>query len=611
MFRGAPHAARRSFTPTPEPEPPTARALLELGATVQGDWGDSIRRIVQLDAEMLRVERVTFWSFGDETSSIHCDAGYVVSSRSFERGATLLESDHRAYFEALRGARMLSVEDVDVDARTHGLRDYSAIRRIVSMLNIPIWVDGRLSGVLCHEHVGTRRRWSPAEEEFAIGAGQVVASSLAARAQTLAESAARRAAFLDTVSRLILPSLDKREIASRVVGLVVPRFADFAIVWALSREGALELVASTHGEPSVRDLVEEAARAVVAESRPPGLTYVVGESQSVLLPDVSTATLEQLGPVQSKYMVKLGVRTIMAVPLTVAGKTFGALALFASDRHYRSEDLALAEAVAERAAAALENARLYDMAQQAIHARDEFLILAAHELRTPLTALQLFAHGARFAGGRGSAAEEAARGEALARQVQRLSALVERMCDATRIRADGIALGLSTCDLAEIVKERAVAAMDRARRRRSVVAVRAQSPVLGGWDRVRVAQLLDELLDNAIKFGDDKPIEIALDRDGKQALLTVRDQGLGIPADRVSSVFSPFERAVPKEQFAGLGLGLYIAAAIAEAHGGSIDVASCAGQGTTMVVRLPIELPSPATKGITRPGDSSTWSTVR
>ena len=179
------------------------RALLELASTAHGDWNASIRQIIQFDAEMLHVERVSFWSFGDEKASIRCDAGYIASARCFEHGATLLESDQRAYFAAIRNAPILSVEDVAADPRTNELRDYAALRKIASVLDIPVWVEGRLSGVLCHEHVGSRRRWRPAEEDFAMGAGQVVASTLVARAHTLAEAAARRAAFLDSVSRLI------------------------------------------------------------------------------------------------------------------------------------------------------------------------------------------------------------------------------------------------------------------------------------------------------------------------------------------------------------------------------------------------------------------------
>ncbi len=564
------------------------RGLLELASTAHRDWSTSIRQVLLFDAEMLRVERASFWSIGDDNSSLRCDAGYIASTRSFERGATLLQRDQPAYFDAIGRSRILSVADVGVDPRTSDLREYSAARRIASVLDVPVWVDGRLSGLLCHEHVGRHRRWRPAEEDFAMGAGQVVASTLVARAQTLAETAARRAAFLDTISRLILPSLNMGEVASRVVDQVVPRFADFAMIWSTHADGALEPAAATHADVRLHEVVSQAAQAAVAGGLNPGLNYVVAQGQSLLYPVVSDAMLDRLPPAQRDRAIQLGLRSVITVPLAVGGATFGAMAWFSSTRPFQSEDLALAEAVAERLAAGLENARLYTMAHEAIRARDEFLVLVAHELRTPLTALQLLAHD-MHPGRSSGAPADAARTAALDRQVHRLGALIERLCDASRIRTEGMVLARDPCDLAAIVAARAGALVERGRRGGSAIVVRTDATLSGQWDGARMGQLVDELLDNAVKFGEGKPIEVTLGRDGGDATLTVRDHGAGIPADRLSIVFSPFERAVPKEHFGGLGLGLHIVKSIVEAHGGSIAATSRPGQGTTMIVRLPIE----------------------
>jgi signal transduction histidine kinase len=313
------------------------------------------------------------------------------------------------------------------------------------------------------------------------------------------------------------------------------------------------------------------------------------QGQSLLYPDVAPISLERLGAAQRARALALSARTIIAVPLTLAGKTVGVLSLCATDRHYRSEDLTLAEEVAERVAVAFENARLYEVAQRAIHARDEFLVLAAHELRTPLTALQLLALDQRRKTSRGAGPDPTVRAEALCRQVKRLVSLVEHMLEAVRIRADGVSLEVEACDLATIVGGRVAAAEERARREGCALTVRSESCVEGRWDRVRVAQVFDELLGNALKFGAGKPIEIAVDSDQGQALLAVRDHGVGIPADSLTAIFSPFERAVSREHFGGLGLGLFIARAVVEAHGGSIEVTSRPERETTFVVRLPME----------------------
>jgi signal transduction histidine kinase len=565
-----------------------ARALLELASSAHGDFGASIRHLVQFDAELLRVERVTFWSIGEDSSSLRCEAGYVVSSRLFERGATLLEADHLAYFEALRHARLLSVEDVEKDPRMRDLRGYSAVRNIASTLNVSVWVDGRLAGVLCHEHVGPRRRWTPSEEDFAMGAAQVVASTLAARAQTQAETVARRASFLDDVSRHILPSLDARDVARRAVDLVVPKLADCAVVWGATALGALEPLASTHADPAARHLVAEGALAAVTTSSPVGLKYVVGQGQSMLVANVNPSLLASFDDEQAARLDRLRIRTMMTVPLSTAGRAAsGAMSFFATDRHYRSEDLALAEEVGRRVGAGLENARLHETARQAILARDEFLMLAAHELRTPLTSLQLLAEHPIRRGEHGKDTS-GARGVAMARQVRRLGALVEHMLDAARIRGEGVVLTRESFDLARLVQGRVDASAERAGSAGCAIAVLAEQPVVGRWDRARLAQLVDHLLDNAIKFGAGKGVEVGLMSDGSEAVLTVRDHGPGIPDDRRAFLFSPFERAVPKEHFGGLGLGLYIARAIAVAHGGSIEVSTWLGNGSSFVVRLPV-----------------------
>jgi signal transduction histidine kinase len=111
--------------------------------------------------------------------------------------------------------------------------------------------------------------------------------------------------------------------------------------------------------------------------------------------------------------------------------------------------------------------------------------------------------------------------------------------------------------------------------------------VKGQWDAVRLGKALDELLDNAIKFSEGTAVEVTLRRQGEDVLVSVHDHGAGVPPDRIGSIFSPFERAVSRQHFGGLGLGLFVARAIVEAHGGSLDVASPPGGGATFTLRLP------------------------
>jgi signal transduction histidine kinase len=571
----------------PPSELNVARALLELTSSTRGDWAECIRHVIQFDAEVLHLERVSFWSLDAQKTRIRCDEGYVASLRSFESGAMLFRADLPAYFDALLEARIIDVEDVQTDGRMRGLEEYFRTRRIGAMLDVPVWVDGTLVGVLCHEHVGSARRWTASDRDFAMGAGQVVASTLVARAQTRAETAARRAIFLDDVSQRALQSLDKREIANRVIEVLVPGIADVAGVHVLE-DGALKCIA-TGAKPSLTGLAEEVERDLEAVGDTNLLAArVFREHQSLLVPDITPAVLDHYGvnPFHRGLVDRFGFRSAMAVPLGVAGRVFGTIAFFATDRHYGTDDLTLAKGIATRVGAALENARFYAMAREAIRGRDELIVLASHELRTPLSSLQLLVEHKRRNHEQGGQAHDK-RDEAIARQVHRLTALVERMLDAVRAQAEGISLELEVFDLKTLVENAVESAKERAARAGSPIQLHAES-VAGVWDRGQISKAVDELLDNAVKFGGGRPIEVILRRNGSEAVLDVRDEGDGIPADRVRSLFSPYERAASIRNFGGLGLGLSLVKGIVQAHGGTVTVATRHGEGSTFEARLPI-----------------------
>jgi signal transduction histidine kinase len=291
---------------------------------------------------------------------------------------------------------------------------------------------------------------------------------------------------------------------------------------------------------------------------------------------------------QRLALAQLGARSAMVVPLAVANKTFGALTFLASTRRYGGDDLELAEEVGDRVGWALENARLYAIAREAIRARDDFLILASHELRTPLTSLQLLAEDALRRGQRSGDAREEKRCRAIVHQVLRLGALVERMLEALQFRNEGIVISPQSCDLAAILEICVASAAQRAERAGCEITLDAKPGAVGRWDRPRLQRAISELLDNAIKFGAGKPVEVRMVRQQANVVLTIHDHGGGIAADRLSSIFLPFERAASKEHFGGLGLGLTMAKTIVDAHGGSISASSGGGEGATFVVRLPL-----------------------
>jgi signal transduction histidine kinase len=237
-----------------------------------------------------------------------------------------------------------------------------------------------------------------------------------------------------------------------------------------------------------------------------------------------------------------------------------------------------------------ERARLYRQAQDEVRERDEFLSIASHELRTPVTALQLQLQMLQRAAHRSASLLPGVlsrKMDALERQCRRIALLVGELLDVSRMRLGRLELQLEPLDLVELAEETAGHFEEEARRAGSRIDVVAQGAATGEWDRVRLEQVLSNLVVNAIKFGQGKPITVAVEADAARARLRVMDQGIGIAPEHQSRVFSRFERAVPAQHFGGLGLGLYVARHIVEAHGGEIAVSSGLGEGATFTVDLP------------------------
>ncbi len=243
-----------------------------------------------------------------------------------------------------------------------------------------------------------------------------------------------------------------------------------------------------------------------------------------------------------------------------------------------------------------ERARLWRKAQEEVRERDEFLSIASHELRTPITALQLQLQLLQKATQRlqGTAPQLLdPRLRSLERQTRRLAQLVNELLDVSRMSLGRLELRHEESDLAEIARQAATQVEPEVGRSGSRLALDLE-PTPGRFDRLRLEQVVGNLLVNAGKFGEGKPVALRVRNDGAFVVLAVSDQGIGIAPEHQARVFERFQRAVPAQHFGGLGLGLYVARRIVEAHGGTIEVTSEAGAGATFTVRLPREPLAPA-----------------
>jgi PAS domain S-box-containing protein len=226
-------------------------------------------------------------------------------------------------------------------------------------------------------------------------------------------------------------------------------------------------------------------------------------------------------------------------------------------------------------------------AEEAIRLRDEFLSLVSHELKTPLTALQMQLEmlQEKIDPADGKLAVKVQRA---ARASERLGALVEGLLDVSRLATGRFEINATTFDIGQVVSEVVEGLRGAAASAGCVISIVATGALEGRWDRVRIEQVVTNLVSNAVKYGAGQPVDVVVRRDGDQVVLEVRDHGPGVAEQDLGRIFDRFERASSMRNYGGLGLGLYVVREITVAHGGSVSAGNAPGGGALFSVRLPV-----------------------
>lgn len=247
--------------------------------------------------------------------------------------------------------------------------------------------------------------------------------------------------------------------------------------------------------------------------------------------------------------------------------------------------------ISERKRTSEERERILEELSKAVRLRDEFLSVASHELKTPLTPLLLKLQAlSREAQKQADSpfAQRVLRELELGRkQVAKLSELIGDLLDVSRISNGRLTLHPEEFDMAQLLREVTGRFEQEAQRAGSAFTLVAGEPSVGRWDRMRVEQVVTNLLSNAFKYGASKPVEISLEEAGPRTRIVVRDHGIGIAEDVLPRLFMKFERGVSGRNYGGLGLGLYVSKQIVEAMGGTISVTSKLNEGSVFTVELP------------------------
>ncbi|MBE8971185.1 GAF domain-containing protein [Nostocales cyanobacterium LEGE 12452] len=526
----------------------------------------------------------------NRAASIHLNV-----SQRFLIGKPLLtfiaQSDHQAFFNYLTQLQQLDRGgewEVCLQPRKKICFDVAlTVVTVRNEINQPVALRWLMRDISQRRHLELQRQ-------------QLFSNEQAAR--IAAQAAEKRSNFLAEASRVLVSSLDYRTTLTSVAQLAVPTLADWCIVDVVENNLPVftnpVIIAS---EPAKEALILELQKRypipVDADYGPP---KVLRTGKPELATNILESSLQKksLNEEHFSLLCQLQVKSQMVVPLLVRERKLGTI-LFASaqpGRHYTTVDLEMAEELAQRAAFAIDNAHLYQQAQEANRIKEEFLAIVSHELRTPLNSMLGWVQLMRNRKWNEATTSKAL--ETIERNAQLQRKLIEDILDISRIVQGQIRLNIRKVDLLPIIH----AAIEAVHPTAEIKNIQIESyldssvgQVMG--DAERLQQVMWNLLSNAVKFTPNGGrVEVYLEEVNSNAQITVSDTGKGISADFLPYIFERFRQADSTTTRAdnGLGLGLAIVHHLVEMHSGTVCAFSEGeGQGAIFTVLLPLVEPQP------------------
>jgi signal transduction histidine kinase len=468
---------------------------------------------------------------------------------------------------------------------------------IRSLMVVPLSAHGRTLGALTLASAESGRRYSSLDlqlaQDFASRAALAVdnARLYAERGQIEKEQR-----FLAEVGLILANTLDYDETVSRIVALSLRDLADCCIVDVVGNDGQLRKLTAVSRDAAKATVLDSFKEIPLERGRPRLTSSALETKRAVLMKHLTPEGVASLAQNEEhlRLLRAIDPRSVIAVPLLSHGNLLGAMAFVSTtpSRVYGPADVRLAEALAQRAALAIENAELYRKASQAIRARDDVLGVVVHDLRNPLgTILMLASHLGRRPPELDPLARNTA--DAIERAAARMNRLIQDLLDVTSMEAGHLRLARSRVNAAQLVSDsvesqKALAAAASLELRLDLPENLGDKDAGEVWaDRDRLLQVFENLISNAVKFTDPGgPIVVSATPQNDAILFSVTDSGAGIAAEDLPRVFDRFWQA-QRPGHHGAGLGLPIVKGIVESHGGHVHVDSTPGRGSTFSFTIP------------------------
>jgi len=590
--------------PEPVTSPDQASALQAIHAALSNAITvDQVAQVLVVDAAVaLDADTSGLWVLSEDRSHAQLARYRNYSEASRRVVSIMLEGGTPApVTDVLR-----SGEPIFLPVRTAFAAAYPELERIaaprpeMAIACLPLHVSDQPSAALALTF-DRAMAFSPGERAFyrllATSFGQALAR---ARLYEAERAAMERLVVLAEVSETLSSSLDYETTLQAVVQLAMPLLADFGFLDVVEGEGddQVRRIARAHQDPPVQATL--AGSRWVRSTRRDKNLCALSWGESGFHPTIDNAWMQDIAesPEHLALLRQLAFCSMITVPLHYQGRLLGALTLFyaSSRRHHSAADLSLAEELAQRAAAAVENARLvrelqaaYEVARVADRRKDEFLAMLGHELRNPLAPIQTALDLMRL---RDQSALDRER-QVIERQVNHLVRLVDDLLDISRVTRGVIDLHRAPVHITEVVAaalEMSSPLFEQQQHHVEVHLSAADAVVLG--DRVRLAQVVGNLLTNAARYTPPGGhIEVSATSQAGHAVVVVSDDGVGLAPELMPILFDPFvqgPRGSDRSQ-GGLGIGLALVRSLVEMHGGTVSAWSDGiGKGARFEVRLPL-----------------------
>jgi PAS domain S-box-containing protein len=540
----------------------------------QGNLNAVLREITETAAQTLLVNRVGVWLYNQERSKIECIDLYDVTTKEHSFGNSLSQENYPAYFQALEQERTIAVDDARNDIRTQELSEsYLSVLGITSLLDAPIWLEGRLVGVVCHEHIGEYRQWTLEEETFAGSIADFVTLAIEASQRNTVQEALRQS---EAQFRAIF------ERSSIGIGLIDMKAN----------------IVDTN--PVLCDILGYSREELYGKSFTDYISIQKGDlklyKQLMLGIRTNSRNISRFGFQPSKHQEQFVERHRIEMERRCLHQngsfvwTHISVSVIPDSNGEPEFFLAMIEDITERKEIELKLRASQEAAEAASRAKSEFLTTMSHELRTPLNAImglsQLLQQ--EIVGSLNEKQNEYV--SCIYSSGEHLLALIDDILDLSKVEAGKEELLLSPLPVSDLCNYAIWTVRDRASEKGLQLSCKIdlQENICIADER-RIKQMLLNLLTNAIKFTPVGNVSLVVKKVPEGITFTVSDTGIGIDSSQFQFIFEPFKQLDSRlnRQYEGTGLGLALTRKLARLHGGDVTFTSTLGKGSQFTLFLP------------------------